>query len=209
MTDAAVQSLKILRSTASFQWYVVPLLAGVIYVYATEVERKNWHGLLAGLLLWTAEFLWEILNALLLHFSQFAPAWCTPGNTAYLIMTGLNIEIASMFAVAGLVLIKLLPQDREIKILNLPNRLVIPALLGLFCVGVEVILNQWGALVWAYSWWRWPNIYLIIVGYCAPFYGVTWFYDRFSLRAKAACLVGALALVISAWLVFAVGLKWI
>lgn len=209
MTEAAQQSLQILRSTDTFQWYVVALLAGVVYAYATEVEKQHWHAVVAGLTFWINEFLYEIFNSLILHFTGYAPMWCTPGKTAYLITTGMNIEIASMFAVAGLVMIKLLSQDRNKKIFGLSNRFVIPTLLGLFCVAVEVILNRWGALVWEYWWWRWPNIYLLIIGYCAPFYLLTWFYDRFSLRGKTIVLAVWSSLAISGWLVFAVGLRWI
>ncbi|NLH47870.1 MAG: hypothetical protein GX444_04615 [Myxococcales bacterium] len=209
MTEAAVRSLQILRSPDHFQWYVVALLAGVIYAYATEVEKRNWHAVVAGLTFWINEFLYEILNSLLLYITGYAPMWCTPGETAYLITTGLNIEIAAMFSVAGLVLIKLLPADKKVKVLGLPNRLLIPALLGLFCVFVEVLLNQWGALVWEYWWWKWPNIYLLVIGYCAPFYLLAWFYDRFSLRAKTIVFAIWAALALGGWLLFAVALKWI
>jgi hypothetical protein len=209
MTDAAAQSLQILRSPDYFQWYVVPILAGVIYAYVNEIERRNWHAVVAALAFWINEFLYEIFNSLVLYVTGYAPMWCAPGKTAYLITTGLNIEIAAMFSVAGLVLIKLLPADRSEKVLGLPNRLLIPALLGLFCTGVEVTLNQWGALVWEYWWWRWPNVYLLIIGYSAPFYLLAWFYDRFSLRAKTVVLAIWLAMAILAWLIFAVGLRWI
>ena len=209
MTEAARQSLQILRSTAEFQWYVVPLLAGVVYAYAVEAQRRDWHALIAGLAFWVNEFLYEIFNSLVLRFTGHAPLWCTPGKTAYLITTGLNVEIAAMFAVAGLVQIKLLSPDRNEKILGISNRLVIPTLLGLFCVAVEVTLNRWGALVWEYWWWRWPNIYLLVIGYCAPFYLLTWFHDRFSIRAKTIVLAIWLGLAVVAWLVFAVRLRWI
>ena len=49
MTDAAQEALRILRDGSQFQWYVIPLFALVIYVYAVEVERKNWNLVLAGL----------------------------------------------------------------------------------------------------------------------------------------------------------------
>jgi hypothetical protein len=29
----------------------------------------------------------------ILHFTQYAPAWGAPGQTAYLILIGLNIEL--------------------------------------------------------------------------------------------------------------------
>ncbi|MCP2316881.1 hypothetical protein APR12_002221 [Nocardia amikacinitolerans] len=51
MTDNAREALEILRDASQFQWYVIPLLLIVIYIYAVEVERRNWNVLFAGLAL--------------------------------------------------------------------------------------------------------------------------------------------------------------
>lgn len=51
MTDHARVALDLLRDSSQFKWYVIPLLLVVIYVYATEVERRNWNVLFAGLAL--------------------------------------------------------------------------------------------------------------------------------------------------------------
>ena len=209
MTDASLKALQVLRNPGHFEWYLVPLLAFVIYVYVAEIERKNWNGVLIGLLLYASEFCWEILNALVLHFTQRSAVWTTPGPSAYVILVGLTVEISMMFFVAGVIVTKSLPADRTLKILGLPNRILIPVLWGLFCTLVEVILNQWGALVWEYSWWRWPNIYLLLIGYTAPFLVITWAYDRLTLRIKAIA-VGSFILVDAVmWVVFIDVLKWI
>ena len=100
MTSASQQALSVLRSTDNFQWYVVPLLALVMYAYINEAEKKNWNAVVCGLLLWVSEFTWEIFNALILHFTQYAGMWITPGKSAYVILAGLNIEIWFMFALA-------------------------------------------------------------------------------------------------------------
>ena len=42
LTESTQQALAILRDGSQFQWYVVPLFALVVYVYAVEVERRNW-----------------------------------------------------------------------------------------------------------------------------------------------------------------------
>ena len=39
MAESARQALSILRDGSQFQWYVIPLFALVVYVYATEVEQ--------------------------------------------------------------------------------------------------------------------------------------------------------------------------
>ena len=42
MTEAASQALAILRDGSQFQWYVIPLLALVFYVYTVEVQKRSW-----------------------------------------------------------------------------------------------------------------------------------------------------------------------
>jgi len=51
-TDSASQALEILRNPSTFQWYVIPLFALVVYVYTVEVERRNWSLVFAGLAFW-------------------------------------------------------------------------------------------------------------------------------------------------------------
>jgi len=121
-TESASQALEILRDGSQFEWYVVPLLAFVLYVYAVEVEKKNWNVVFAGLALWGVDWFNEIWNGLVFHFTQYAPVWGAPGDTAFLLLIGLNIEICFMFAVAGVVFAKFLPADRDLKVLGMPNR---------------------------------------------------------------------------------------
>ena len=207
MTPATQQALSILRSPDHFQWYLVPMLAFVIYAYVTEVERGRWDAVFAGLILSVTEFTWEIGNALLVPITGYSALWVTPGDTAYLILVGLTIEIFLMFSVAGLILVKLLPADRTKRIGGIPNRWLIPIGLGLFCVGIESTLNQWGALVWDWRFWSWPHLYLLVVGYCAPFLIVAWIYDRWSLKAKAIFFGCWLSLNVVLWLVCVTWLK--
>ena len=94
----------------------------------------------------------EIWNSLFFHFNESAPVWGTPGKTAFLILIGLNIEICFMFAIAGITFSKMLPSDKSMKILGLPNRLVIAVGGAAFCVFVEVLLNAVDALTWDHSW---------------------------------------------------------
>ena len=48
-TDFAQQAQVLLRDPSQFQWYVIPLLAIVTYIYATEMFNKNWNSVFAGL----------------------------------------------------------------------------------------------------------------------------------------------------------------
>jgi uncharacterized membrane protein len=209
-TEAARQAQEILRDPSQFQWYVVPLLAFVFYVYTVEVEKRNWNVVLAGLAFWGMDWFNEIWNGLLFHFSQFAPAWAAPGKTAFLILIGLNIEICFMFATAGVIFSKMLPADRELRILGVPNRLFIAAAGSVFCVIVEFFLNGANALTWDWSWWNRGAPWLIfLIGYLPFFLVAFWVHDMQSIRRKLNTLgviygVDAVCLV-----VFAGVLGWI
>src|SRR5690625_2288848 len=99
--ESASRALSILRDPSHFQWYVIPLLLLVLYVYAEQAKAQRWPVILAGLAFWCMDWINEIWNALVFHFTGFAPVWGAPGDTAYLILIGLNIEICMMFAVMG------------------------------------------------------------------------------------------------------------
>ena len=132
-TNAAVEASKILRDGNLFQWYVITLFALVVYVYAVEIERKNWNLFFAGLAFWGMDWFNEIWNGLVFHYTNYAPVWGAPGKTAYLILIGLNIEICFMFAVAGIAFGKLLPADKRLRILGVPNRLFLAITGSAFC----------------------------------------------------------------------------
>ena len=52
------QALGILRNPSTFQWYFIPLLAFVVYIYFNEFANKNWKGIAAGLsCIWCTGFM--------------------------------------------------------------------------------------------------------------------------------------------------------
>ena len=208
--DSALEALAILRDSSQFQWYVIPLFALVVYVYAVEVEHRNWNLVFAGLAFWGMDWFNEIWNSLVFHFTNFAPVWGAPGKTAYLILIGLNIEICFMFAIAGVTFGKMLPADRKVRILGIPNRLLIAIGGSVFCVFVEVVLNAIGVLTWEYSWWNKGAPWLIfLIGYL-PFFLVSfWVRDMESVRKKAAAIGVIYGVDIVSILVFGVILSWL
>jgi hypothetical protein len=209
-TNAAAEALKILRNGSVFQWYVIPLFALVVYVYAVEVEKKNWNLVFAGLAFWGMDWFNEIWNGLVFHFTHYAPVWGAPGRTAYLILIGLNIEICFMFAIAGITFSKMLPADKRMKVLGLSNRLLFAIVGSIFCVFVEVLLNSVGALTWDYGWWGVRAPWLIfLIGYL-PFFLVSfWVYDMESIRKKATVVAGILGFDLACLVLFAGILQWI
>jgi hypothetical protein len=210
MTEASQQALRILRDDSLFQWYLIPLFAFVVYVYAVEVERRNWSAIFAGLAFYGMDLFNETWNALVLHFTDRSAVWTTPGDTAYLIFVGLTIEISAMFAVAGVIFTKMLPADKNLKIVGIPNRWLFAVVNAILCVFVEVLLNRADVLVWEYPWWNFPNIGLIfLLGYL-PFMVVSfWVYDMEKIRNKIAAVLVIYAVDLPAIAVFAGLLGWI
>jgi hypothetical protein len=184
-TEAALEALSILRDGSQFKWYVIPLFAFVFYTYAVEIERRSWNLVFAGLAFWGMDWFNEIWNSLVFHLSGHAPVWAAPGDTAFLILIGLNIEICFMFAVAGIAWGKLLPADKKLRIGGIPNRLLIAVAGSAFCVLVECWLNAIGALTWDYSWWDCGTPWLIFLfGYLHFFLVSFWVHDMEKLRTK-------------------------
>ena len=210
MTKAASEALAILRDGSLFQWYIIPLFALTVYVYAAEVERQNSSLVFAGLAFWGMDWFNEIWNGLVFHFTQYAPVWGAPGKTAFLILIGLNIEICFMFAIAGITFAKMLPANKRLKILGLPNRLFFAITGSIFCVIVEILLNSVSALTWDYSWWRASAPWLIfLLGYL-PFFLVSfWVFDMKSLRKKITTAGVIYAIDIICLVLFVGVLQWI
>jgi len=207
---SAAQAMSILRDPGYFVWYVIPIFVIVIYIYAVEIERRNWNVLFAGLALWGMDWFNEIWNALIFHFTQHAPAWGAPGHTAYLILIGLNIEISLMFAIMGIATAKMLPQDKSMKILGLPNRAVFAVMNAVLAVIVELFLNAAGALTWEYPWWNVRAPWLIfLLGYL-PFFVVSfWVHDMKTVKQKALTVGAIYAFDAACLILFAGILKWI
>ena len=210
MSDFALQALSRLRDGSNFQWYVIPLLAFVFYVYTVEAEKRNWNLVLAGLAFWGADWFNEIVNGLVLHGTGFAPIWGEPGPTAYLILVGLNIETAFMFAVAGIIWTKMLLPNKEDKILGIPNRWFVAIAGSALSVFVEYFLNAAGALTWEWPWWnRGAPILIFLFGYLTFFIMAFWVFDMKSMKQKIQTVGILWAVDIVSLIVFAGFLKWI
>jgi hypothetical protein len=211
VTEFTREAQELLRDPEQFKWYAVTLLVLVLYAYSVEVERRRWDVVLAGVAFWLADWINEIANSLILHFTDRAALWTVTGDTAYLVLIGLTVEISLMFAVGGIVYAKVLPADRSVRILGVPNRLAIGLGFSIFAVLVELLLNRTGYFHWEYWWWGTGIGIPMIV-----FFGYLWFYlvaayvhdlpdDRARLR-----VVGAMAALVAASLVvFGPILEWI
>ena len=209
-TDSAQQALSILRDGSQFQWHVIPLLLLVLYVYANEIERRNWNVVFAGLALFGMDWFNEIWNALVFHFTQYAPVWAAPADSAFVLLIGLNIEISFNFAIMGIVVAKTLPADPATRILGVPNRWFVAVAASIFCVVIECLLNAVGALTWDYWWWNVRMPWLIFaVGYLPFFVVAFWVHDLPTLRQKARAVGVIYAFNAACLLLFGAWLGWI
>jgi len=209
-TEHALEALSILRDGSLFQWYVIPIFALVVYVYAVEIERRNWNLVFAGLAFWGMDWFNEIWNSLVFHFTDYAPMWAAPGKTAYLILIGLNVEIMFMFAIAGIAFGKMLPPDPKMKIIGIPNRIFLAAANSIFCVIVEIWLNSVDALTWDWSFWSAKSpIPIVLFGYMHFFVVSYWVHDMKSVRSKVITVGVIFGVVIVSAILFGPILGWI
>src|SRR4029079_6332853 len=122
---------------------------------------RRWDIILAGLAFWFMDWFNELVNSLIFHASDRAPLWVVTGDTSYLILIGLGIEISFLFLVAGIIFVKQLPPDPKMKVLGVNNRLVMVFAFSCLCVLVEVFLHSTGYFSWDYWWWNVPFVPLI------------------------------------------------
>jgi hypothetical protein len=210
VTEFTREAQQLLRAPGHFNWSTVTLLALVVYVYAVEVERANWNAILAGLAFWLMDWFNEIANALVLHFDGHAALWTVTGTSSFVILIGLTVEISLFFAINGVIFAKLLPRDRSVRILGLPNRWALALGLSLVSVGVELLLHADGVFHWYYWWWNVASFPVIVVFGYLTFYIVAFVVYDASARARQLQIVGSLAAFdLAAGLVFGPLLGWI
>jgi len=203
--DGINQALAILRNGENFQWYVITLLALVVYIYAHEIHKKNWNGVAAGLALYVVHWFYEIVNALIQHFSGHA-LWTVPTGTSYLLLVGVGVELSLMFSVAGLVMSKLLPADPKQKVLGMNNRVVFAVGNAAFFSLVEIFLATTPAFVWVYRWWGAIPVFLTVY---IPFFLAAFFAFDWPNKVRIRFIAGMGSLNIILLIIFAGILRWI
>lgn len=158
MTEASQAALERMRDLTTLEWYVIPLLAIVFYIYTSEIRKArgsgDWNAVFAGLTIFGMDFFNETWNGWVFYLTQHSACWTTPGKTALRTMMGWNIEIMFMFAISGIIYYNTLSPRKEDKILGLPNRWFWAIGYAAFCVIVECFLNKGGHLVWEYAFWN-------------------------------------------------------
>lgn len=211
ITEATREALDMLRDPSMFQWSTITLFLLVFYVYAVEVEARRWNVVLGGLAFWLWDWFNEIANSVILHLTDRSALWTVNLDTSYLVLVGLCVEISLMFLVLPIAYLKLLPKDRDMKVLGIPNRWFFAVTCSLIAVAIEVVLNALGALPWEYWFWNVPFVPLIVLFGYLPFFWIAGVvYDLGDNRRAQLRIVGAqLAVVGTMAIVFGPVLNWI
>ena len=101
----------VVRSTENFNWTFIFILAVVFYVYWTEINKKEFKVVFAGLALYGVHWLYEIVNAIIAHVSGY-PLWAVSNeSTTFILLIGVCWELSMMFSIAGMISYKMLPAD--------------------------------------------------------------------------------------------------
>jgi len=110
------------RSTENFNWTFIVIFAFITCIYASELKNKNYRGLVASLSLYGVHWLYEIVNAIIGKASGYALWTVSSESTSLILLVGVSWELSMMFAIAGLAMSKMLPDDPKKKILGMNNR---------------------------------------------------------------------------------------
>jgi len=204
MTESARQALVGLRDFTTLQWYVVPLLVLLFYIYVVEIRAArrsgNWDAVIAGVTLFSADFVNESINGWIFAISGYSALWLAPGPTALRTLVGWNVEIMFMFAIVGIVYYKSVDADPAARVWGLPNRWFWALFYSAVSVLIELGLNKGGLLVWDFRWWNRGLLEVLPIFV----FGYLWFYvaakyaiERPTLKAKVMVPVTLFAVAIA------------
>ncbi len=149
------------RSTENFNWTFIFILAVVFYVYWSEINKKNYEAVYAGLALYGVHWLYEIGNAVIGHVTGY-PLWSVSNeSTTFILLIGVCWELSMMFSLAGIISFKMLPQDRKTRYFakngrkGIDCRLVGALSMALLFALVESFLAGTSnhSFIWVYKWW--------------------------------------------------------
>ena len=198
-----VRSIQV-RSTDNFNWTFIFILAVVFYVYWSEINRKNYDAIFAGLALYGVHWLYEIGNAIIGHVTGY-PLWSVSNeSTTYILLIGVCWELSMMFSLAGIISFKMLPADRNTRYFAKNGRKGISCKLAgalsmalLFAL-VESFLAGTSnhSFIWVYKWWG--VIPVFITTYIPFFLASNYVPDMAPAKTKRflICVWGLVALLL-------------
>lgn len=171
---AAEAAIEAVRDPSNFHWAILTLFALVMITYCNEIKAKNYAAVACALGLYSIHWLYEIANAVICHFTGYALWTVSPESTSFILLIGVSAELSLMFSVAGFTC-KLLPEDKDKKILGINNRWFFGIGFALFCSVFEIFLAWTPAFIWVYPWWG--ALPVFITTYIPFFVGAYLIYD--------------------------------
>lgn len=160
LSKQLVQNIRV-RSTENFNWTFIFILAVVFYVYWTEIHKKNYEAVFAGLALYGVHWLYEIANAIIGHFAGY-PLWSVSNeSTTFILLVGVCWELSMMFSLAGIISFKMMPEDRSKRYFakngkkGISCKLVVALEMALLFALFESFLAGTSnhSFIWVYKWW--------------------------------------------------------
>ena len=188
------------RSTENFNWTFIFILAVVFYVYWTEISKKNWAAVTAGLALYGVHWLYEIGNAVIAHVFGY-PLWSVSNaSTTFILLIGVCWELSMMFSLAGIISFKMLPEDRTKRWFakdgkgGVSCRLAGALSMALLFALVESFLAATSnhSFIWVYKWW---GVLPVFVTTYIPFFLASNYVPDMKPRARKTFLITEWALV--------------
>lgn len=160
LSKSLVEAIKV-RDTGNFNWTFIFILAVVFYIYWSNIQKKNYDVIYAGLALYGVHWLYEIVNAIIGHVTGY-PLWSVSNeSTTFILLVGVCWELSMMFSIAGMISLKMLPEDRSKRYFTkggkkgisckLVGALEMALLFALFESFLAATSNH--SFIWVYKWW--------------------------------------------------------
>ena len=193
------------RSTDNFNWTFIFILAVVFYVYWSEIQKKNWSVICAGLALYGVHWLYEIGNAVIAHVFGY-PLWSVSNaSTTFILLIGVCWELSMMFSLAGIISFKMLPDDRSKRYFSkngkggISCRLLGALEMALLFALVESFLAGTSnhSFIWVYKWW---GVLPVFVTTYIPFFLASNYVPDMKPKARKTFLIvewGLVALLLA------------
>ena len=189
------------RSTENFNWTFIFILAVVFYVYWSELHKKNYEAVFAGLALYGVHWLYEICNAIIAHIFGY-PLWAVSNeSTTFILLVGVCWELSMMFSLAGIISFKMMPQDRTKRYFAKDGRkgvsckLVVALEMALLFALFESFLAGTSnhSFIWVYKWW---GVVPVFITTYVPFFLASNYVPNMEPSARKKFLIIEWALVV-------------
>ena len=199
LSKSLVDAIKV-RDTSNFNWTFIFILAVIFYVYWSEIRKKNYEVVYAGLALYGVHWLYEICNAVIGHFAGY-PLWSVSNeSTTFILLIGVCWELSMMFMLAGIISFKMLPDDRNKRYFTkggkkgISCKLVGALEMALLFALVESFLAATSnhSFIWVYKWW---GVLPVFITTYVPFFLASNYVPDMEPKKRRNFLIGLWAAV--------------